>query len=362
MKIKQQQSKGLEKYVDLECDLHVNKNIQPINDIVSKLAKYHSDIDLNYLFNKIIKTHFNTGAAPVHINQLAVVNTKASISITDPAGLRADKLFTEYSKYSDNFDTNCDPVVLLHPSIFSDVTPEIDALFNLDGMHRVVSAAVAGVGTIDVQVIVRRKDLRKLITQKQINDIKHTRSACSWFPSYQQINEVGIDGQRVQYPRYPDIYDFSVLEDQTVVDFGGNTGQACVEAYFNGAKQLYNLDVQQCAVNTANQIFDTLGMCNASSHVIDFNKPTFEEDVLKICNGWDWCIFQAIYRTKEIIDIKSNFKFIVNNTKKGIMFEGNGEPTIDTDEFYFSIFEEFNFKKVIPRGLCQKRPVYIIYK
>jgi hypothetical protein len=362
MKITQQNNKGLERYIEVECDLAVSGNTLPIDSVVQLINRDHSDISLEFLFKKILKDHFTSQDIP-RLDSLAVIRTHANIEVTDAYGLGNDKLYQEYSKYAGGFNKDCAPIVLLHPSIFPGVSPQTDRLYQVDGMHRVVSAGVAGISQLPAYVIVRRVDLHKILSTDNKNQIKGSQGKCTWFPSYQEIKEVGLTGQRVQFPRYPSIYDFSILKNKTVVDFGGNTSQASVEAYYNGVKRIYSLDVQECAVETSNKIFDTLGMSNCTAHTIDFNKSSFETDVSDICpDGWDWCIFQAIYRTKEIEDIKSNFKFIADNTKEGIMFEGNGEPTIDTDEFYYKIFEPFNFKKIIPRGLCQKRPVYIIYK
>lgn len=362
MKIKQQQNKGLEQFVDVRCDMSVNENILPINSVVRLIDEHHSDISLTFLLNKVLKDHFTSGTVP-SLDSLAVIQTSANIKTDRPHELSGHKLYGEYSKYANNFNKSCPPIVLLHPSIYGNVQPERDELYQVDGMHRVVSAIVAGVQQLETYIIVRRSDIHKLLSEISKRQISLQRDGCTWFPNYQQIKEVGLTGQRVQYPRYPDIYDFSVLAGKTVVDFGGNTGQAAVEAYFNNAARVYNMDVQKCAVDTSDKIFKILGMRNCTSHTIDFNDSNFERDVLDICpNGWDWCIFQAIYRTKEIIDIKKNFQFIVENTREGIMFEGNGEPTIDTDEFYHNIFKPFNFSKITGRGLCQKRPVYIINK
>lgn len=364
MKIfKQQKSSGLERYVSVWCDLTVNSNVLPINRAIDLLHTTHPDITLDFLLNKILRDHFNAGQPPVNYSDLALIKTDVFISLLSDRDIYQDDLYLEYSKYKNNFNRDCEPVILLHPAVFPDVHPRSEYLYQVDGMHRIISAAVSNINQLPAYVIIRRVDICKLLPATAKRNIHLTRSKCTWFPNYQQIREVGLNGQRTQTPRYPDIYDFSILEGNTVVDFGGNTGQAAIEAFFNNAKRVYSLDIQKHAVDTANKIFTTLGMTNCTSHTIDFNKSSFERDVESICSDtWDWCIFQAIYRTKEIKDIERNFKFIVENTRIGIVFEGNGEPTIDTDEFYRKIFKPYNFKKITHHGVCQQRPVYIIYK
>ena len=120
--------------------------------------------------------------------------------------------------------------------------------------------------------------------------------------------------------------------------------------------------MQECALETAEKIFKVLNMTNFSNHFIDFNLTTFEKDSSKIIPEWDWCIFQAIYRTKELIDIEKVFKYVVDHTKEGIIFEGNGDLHIDTEEFYYDIFKPFKFSDVKFLGRSQQRPAFLITK
>jgi hypothetical protein len=224
-----------------------------------------------------------------------------------------------------------------------------------------MSALEAGVNEIEAYIVINRTDLSNYLTKEDRQKINSLGSDCTWFPRYQEIREVGLSGQRVQEPRYTKIYDFSNLKDKVVVDFGGNLGQSSVEAYFNGAKKIYNFDYQGCVVDSGRKISEVLGM-GVIHNTIDFNLPTFEEDVFNVVKEWDWTIYQAIYRTKEIKDVNKSFTFIVNNTKEGMYFEGNGEATIDTPEFYDKVFLPFNFKEITYLGHSQLRPAYKIIK
>ncbi len=327
--IKQQQLNGLERYVNLEVDLKIKGNVLPAVNTLETYFK-EEEVDIFKLFKIIAKRQFNIiKNEDIKLNKLAVIKTKSKISFKDKDGWLEDQLFTEYSKYKGNFLNNdkFPPIIVTHPDVLKDYISKIDIgnfLYNIDGMHRIMSSLEAGIDEIDTYVIVRRIDLFKYISDGDKKDINTLGSKCTWFPRYQQIREVGLQGQRMQEPRYTEIYDFSNLKDKMVVDFGGNLGQAAIEAYFNGAKKIYNFDYQKCVVDTGNKISEIMGF-NIEHNRIDFNLPTFEEDVCKVVKDWDWTIYQAIYRTKEIVDVKKSFKFIVNNTKEGMYFEGNGD-------------------------------------
>ncbi len=364
--IKQQQLNGLERYVNLEVDLKIKGNVLPAVNTLETYFK-EEEVDIFKLFKIIAKRQFNIiKNEDIKLNKLAVIKTKSKISFKDKDGWLEDQLFTEYSKYKGNFLNNdkFPPIIVTHPDVLKDYISKIDIgnfLYNIDGMHRIMSSLEAGIDEIDTYVIVRRIDLFKYISDGDKKDINTLGSKCTWFPRYQQIREVGLQGQRMQEPRYTEIYDFSNLKDKMVVDFGGNLGQAAIEAYFNGAKKIYNFDYQKCVVDTGNKISEIMGF-NIEHNRIDFNLPTFEEDVCKVVKDWDWTIYQAIYRTKEIVDVKKSFKFIVNNTKEGMYFEGNGDAKIDTPKFYDDVFKPFKFNKVTYLGHSQLRPTYKINK
>jgi len=366
MNLIQQQKNNLEKYIKLESNLTINGNVLPA---VNTLEKYfiNEDVDIYKLFKIISKRQFNLDIKnKLHLNQLAVLKTKSKINFIDEDGWKKDPLFNEYSKYKKDVigGAKFPPIIITHPNVLKDYTKikNIENYsYNVDGMHRIMSFLEAGKKEIETYVIVRRVDLKNYITSKDINEINRLGSLCTWFPRYQEIREVGLTGQRVQVPRYTEIYDFSNLKDKVVVDFGGNLGQAAIEAYFNGAKKIYNFDYQKCVVDTSKKISDVLGL-GIINNTIDFNLPSFESNVMNVVSNWDWTIYQAIYRTKEIKDVKKSFKFIVNKTKEGLYFEGNGAANIDTPEFYDNVFKPFKFKDVKYLGHSQLRPAYKIKK
>ena len=360
--LKQQQFNNLEQYVDVSCDLPIDTPILPVSVINIK------DISLQDLFPILCERQFNFVDDDIEIDLTKTCVVKTDITVAYRSDdhqeqFKKDPLFEDYTKYED-ISYDVEPVVLCHPAILREYTEkDVPAFaYNVDGMHRIMSAVEQGVTTLPAYIMIRRNDIPSLLSIEAKRNIFELGGKCTWFPRYQQISEVGLDGQRKQAPRYTEIYDFSMMEDNTVVDFGGNIGQACLEAYFCGAKQLVSLEYQADAVETAKAISKALGMDNITHSTIDFNKESFEQDVLDIIPEWDWTIFQAIYRTKEIQDIKKNFDFIVEHTKVGIIFEGNGDSGIDTQAFYNAIFAPYKFKSVEYLGLSENRPAFLIYK
>ncbi|XOU94768.1 MAG: hypothetical protein ACNFW9_01745 [Candidatus Kerfeldbacteria bacterium] len=396
-KYKQQQVKDLEKYINLECDLEINKNILPA---ITTLEKYefNNKLSIYDLYKIVCKKQFNINITKdIDLTKCAIIKTSAHISYT------SDKLKKEWEKhdkhdyftnYSDKLlnDEKFPPIVLTHSNVlkkyinknilkinfsfkgiiyfFFNIFHKIfksnsnlnsNKLFQIDGMHRIMSALKANQKTFESYIIVDRNDIANLLKDDEKINITKTADKCTWFPRYQEIREAGLNGERKQDSRYSKIYNFSNLKNKSVIDFGGNIGQAAVEAFFNGATKIISFDIQKEAIDTGKIISDTLGL-DIIHDTIDFNKESFENDVQNLAESWDWTIFQAIYRTKEIRDIKKNFDFIVNNTKEGIIFEGNADPRIDTNEYYQEIFKPYNFSSIKFLGHHQKRPAFIIIK
>lgn len=361
----QQQNKFLEKYIELKCDIKINNNIQPAVNLQDKINN-----DIFYLFDVILERQFGAKRKrDIFLKDLCLIKTTSNLrflSEETKADFQDSHLFPEYTKYSQIFQDGekPSPVYLIHPSVLeflSDIRVNKN-LYQLDGMRRVMSALHVGIGEMDTYVVVRREHLKNIMatfTKRQVNE---SRSKSTWFPEHQEIIEFNLKGEITYAPKYTEVYDFSILKDKVVVDFGGNVGQAALEAYFCGAKEIYNFDCQPPVIESAKIIAETLGASNLNNHIIDFNKLSFKQDVLDIVNNWDWAIFQAIYRTKEIKDIQTNFDFIVENTKEGIFFEGHADPKIDTDEFYRNIFEKYDFKEIEYLGHSNGRPAYSLLK
>ena len=362
--IQQSRNGPIEKYIDLRCDLSEGVYKSAVSYLPEIM--FHCDLSIEELYRivSIRKLGIRETRAP-HIPHLCCIVVQAEIDFLSARHLiawRKDPLYPEYCRFRGDDTIRQLPVVLSHPGVFLDVIDGIvpeRCLFQIDGMHRIMSALADEVYTIQACVITRRADLSHYVDNETVRKAKYALSQSRWFEHYQEIIEFGFKGQREWLDRYTRVYDFSFLKGKSVVDFGGSTGQALIEAYFHGAGPLYNFEIQDCIVEVADLIGNHLGMPVINT-VADFNSPEFETVVLKVVESWDWAVFQAIYRTKEIEDVRKLFKFIVDRTREGIVFEGNGDGDIDTDEFYQAVFAPFKFSSIEFLGHSQSRPAYIL--
>ena len=361
----QQYKNNLEQFVNLSCDLTIKGNLLPAINTVDVYFD-GEPINIHQLFKIVGERQLNTKIRDnIQLNELTVIKTTCKINFRDEDGWKKNELFREYGKYKTKFlrGNKPKPIILTHPNVLTKYTKKNagEYLYQIDGMHRVMSALEANVYELDVYVIINREDIPTFLLKEDIQKITELANKCTWFPKYQEIKEVGLKGQRKQIPRYSKIYDFSILKNKTVVDFGANIGQASIEAFFNGAKKIYNFEYQAEAVEVAKKISSTLGL-GIINNTIDFNNNDFINKTESIVSEWDWTIYQAIYRTKEIKDVKKSFSYIVKKTNTGLFFEGNADLNIDTPQFYNSVFKPFNFNNITHLGHDQLRPAYKILK
>lgn len=357
----QQQNKCLEKYVELKTDLSVLGNIYPAVFISDQIGQ-----DVFNLFKIILQRQFGVNSKRItRLNDLCLIKTVATIKfISDfhKNEFENHHLYQEYTRYSEEFKSGdyVKPTYLVHPSVLE---KEADMLlprnlYQLDGMRRIMSAVYGDIGSIDTYVLIRRDCLKEFIDKRSLREIKEVRSKCNWQHDYQEISEIDLNGYRTRSPRYPQIYDFSMMKNQTVVDFGGNIGQATLEAFFNGAKYIYNLDSSSSAIDAAKLISQLIGS-SVINEVIDFNDKEFPRKIFRIVDEWDWAIFQDMYGNPSIDDPNYLLKFIINNSRKGIVFEGI--PGIE-DSYYREIFNKYNIDEIEFRGETQGRLAYILKK
>ena len=295
-----------------------------------------------------------------HPSSLAVVVSRTtSMAFTDrEAALAGGYDLRFVDKY--RAGRELDPVVFAHPGVVLEDGPA--RVYSVDGMHRIFSAIEAGRTSIPCAIIVRRQDLRTLVPAAALARIDAAAASTSWFHRYQTIQEVGLVGMREQASRFPAVFDLSFLRGRTVADFGGNIGQLALEAYFNGAYRVTSFEYQAEAVATGQLIARTLGLSTVQHVQVDFNAGSFEEDVLRVLPAWDWAGFTAIYRTREIRDVRKLFDFVVEHAAVGIIFEGHADPTVDTDEYIRAFLAPYNFASIEYVGTHQLRRCYILRK
>lgn len=354
-----------EQYLSVDVPFQVSRNVLPA---VNTLDDYnYNGHSFPALCKKILGEKVRGSMTKdFQYDRLAVLIVSASIGYKDrdayiASGKNGGTYEAEYRK-GDVFP----PIMFVHPNVLQMVTlTSVQGVaFNVDGIHRMISfleSRDGQSGLMEALFVVRREDLLDGISPEVRLRIQTAQKRCTWFPSYQEISEVGLVGQRGQFHRYSDVYDFSQLKGKRVVEFGCNTGQAAVEAYFSGAKSYRGIDVQEEAITTASEINSILGM-GIEFATGDFNDPNFYRDTLKVSDPpWDWSLFLAIYRTREIEDREALFKFIVDNTAEGIIFEGHAAP-IDTREYYESIFKPFGFREIVYLGKSDGRPAFVLHK
>lgn len=199
--------------------------------------------------------------------------------------------------------------------------------------------------------------------KKRIRRLKRKIRRLSWFPSYQSFSELGIKGRRNDTLRYTHL-DFSRCRGRLVVDYGCNIGQTSFLAAKSGARRVVGLDCQAEAISIAREIKEVLGIENVEFYAVDFNETDFREKVQKILYGEtpDVSFFLSVYRTKELKDRDGLFKFILENTREAIFFEGHSDRSIDTVDYYKKLFERFNVDaEFLGYAQGDTRPLFIVW-
>jgi SAM-dependent methyltransferase len=197
------------------------------------------------------------------------------------------------------------------------------------------------------------RELRRL--RREIRRLK-------WFPAYQDFPELGIKGRRNDAGRYG-FLDFSLCAGKVVADYGCNLGQAAVKAAKAGAASVIGMDSQKDTIAAARKIKDLISLKNLEYHVVDFNEPAYDDTIRGIFGGQTPHIsfFLSVYRTKELRDRDGLLRFIAENTRELIFFEGHSDRRIDTIEYYEGVFAKFGFNaEFLGYGQGDTRPLFVI--
>jgi SAM-dependent methyltransferase len=198
--------------------------------------------------------------------------------------------------------------------------------------------------------------------KKRLRAVKRKIKKISWFNSYQSFSELGIKGRRNDDRRYRYL-DFSICSERVICDYGCNLGQSSIKAAKAGAKRVIGIDSQADTIESAVEIKDILGLENVEYHIVDFNDRDYESTIKKIFAGVkpDISFFLSVYRTKELKNRDGLFKFIIDNTKDIIFFEGHSKRSVDTVDFYNSLFSKFDLKaEFLGYSQRETRPLFII--
>lgn len=247
----------------------------------------------------------------------------------------------QIEEYSKQMDDSWQKPIFIHSSVFNQFSFGINknTTLILDGARRIVAGCLRGGSFKDAHILMTSEYFGSNIID--ISDIDP--SALAWFPNYQTITEIGLEGKRGN-KRY-EYFDLSQFKDKIVFDFGCNLGQACIKIAIAGAEHVFGFESQEDTLKAANKIVDRMGIENISYHQIDFNDRDFDRKIDAIVNGdADFSCFFSVYRTKELRQRERLFQYIIDKTKDKIFFEGHADPKIDTLEYYDGLFKRFGLE------------------
>lgn len=317
---------------------------------------------MDALLRRILALRFGiTGDLRVRMGNWCVLRCASSVQLREPHDRSGtETIRREYQRFAAGIHAGVHfpPPMLVHPNVLRDLGARATNLYCVDGMHRIVSTATAGVPVAEVLVIVRRCDLSPLIGSQDLERITTLNASPRWFGAYQELSEFGLHGLRKQATRYRDIYDFGELKGRTVVDYACNAGQATLEATFRGAAA-YGFDIQPEVIDLARAASSLLGL-STQYVVVDNNPRTAVSQVRNTVSQWDVLLFLALYRTKEVEDIRVLFAGLVSHTKDVVYFEGHADPAIDTVTHYMSEFATYGLCDAEFLGHSDGRPAFRI--
>jgi hypothetical protein len=258
--------------------------------------------------------------------------------------------------YADAISGDWAPPLFVSGTVFG----QKGVAYMLDGARRIVATVLRGWLSAPALLVVTKSELCGYFNQHDIERIRERAKAVSWFPNYQAVPEVGIDGQRTGHRLK--MFDLTAIKGKTIADFGCNIGQACLEYCYAGAKSVAGFDCQQEAIITAISIARIMGHGQADYTVVDFNDREFYRHI----NHWhpvmfDYSSFLAVYRTKELTQREALFQYVIDKTRYQIFFEGHADPAIDTIEYYVELFAKFNLShKFVGYSEPNTRPCFVL--
>jgi GT2 family glycosyltransferase/Flp pilus assembly protein TadD/glycosyltransferase involved in cell wall biosynthesis len=220
---------------------------------------------------------------------------------------------------------------------------EKKGIYMIDGARRITASALTHCRTIDILLLLTEDEYAALLPDAERKRLQTRLGALAWFNNYQAIPLVAIKGERT-LNRF-NLIDMALLRDQTIMDFGCNIGQACIQAVQAGAKQVTGIEGMSDTFSLAEQVRQLSGFGNLRYLNIDFNEPDFDKIIDQSHpEAVDYSFFFSVYRTKELKQRDRLFQYIIDKTRKGIFFEGHAHPVIDTVDYYNWLFDCFKLK------------------
>ncbi len=235
-----------------------------------------------------------------------------------------------------------------------------NGIYMIDGARRITASALARRRSIEILLLLTEEEYARLLPDVEKQNLQKQLGALTWFKDYQSIPLVGIQGQR-SLGRFS-LIDMTLLRDQTVMDFGCNIGQACIQAVQAGAKRVLGLEGMPDTFKLAEQIRHLAGFDTLHYLQVDFNQADFDQVIDRFCpDAVDYAFFFSVYRTKELKQRERLFQYIINKTRRGIFFEGHAHPVIDSLDYYAWLFECFELKhQFLGYSEGQLRPLFYL--
>ncbi len=348
-----------EQYIDLNPEIRVKRNVCSVYALCEmyKIKGFPDTLaGLRSLIRKVASTYSLDLELP-NFSKYAVISSRALLSWDKTKDFKAWKSRYGLQGVVNEYASAMKRGAGFPSTLFIWIK---GTLYQIDGSKRLLAHLVAGHKEVPLLIIIPRKELAKYVDKVFLQKFQARRDAIKWFPNYQGVIEFGIQGHRNYDKRFGEVHDLTPVRGHSVVDFGCHSGQATVEAYFAGASRVVGFDLQRPCINVASAATERLGIPN-TYHVADFNaRGDFYNRTLSIIDSWDYALFLAVYRTKELVAREELFKFIVEHTRRGIFFEGHGAG-IDTDAYYGPIFDEHKllWKRT---GRIDSRPAYFLEK
>ncbi|HXG49048.1 MAG TPA: sulfotransferase, partial [Methylomirabilota bacterium] len=248
--------------------------------------------------------------------------------------------------------------LLKHLSSAAVVEP--GAIYMVDGARRLTASALCHRRTVRVWLLLHESEFAEWVAPAEREALRRRLAALRWFESYQSIPLLGLKGQRTL--RRFELMPLEWLRDAVVMDFGCNTGQACLKAAQAGARVVMGVEGMPDTCEAAREIARLVGLANVRYAQVDFNAPDFEG---QIDAAWpepvDYAFFFSVYRTKELTQRERLFRYVLRKARKGVFFEGHAAPRIDTLEYYEWLFDCFEVKgRFLGHSEGELRPLFFI--
>ena len=231
-------------------------------------------------------------------------------------------------------------------------------VFMVDGARRLMAGAIQGLPKMLVKIIIFPEEYAVFLGPSIQKQIQKQVNSVSWFPKYQTIDTVNIQGSRSINRMC--LINCLLFRDHTVLDFGCSFGQMSIAAAQSGASKVLGIEGMNDTIEVARLIKYCIGLPNLDFLQVNFNSHDFDKQINKVFpEQADYTFFLSVYRTKELTQRNKLFDYILKKTKISCFVEGHADPYIDTNEYYLKLFSDFGVQgKFLGFSEGDLRPLY----